>query len=230
MAVKLRVEWKLLRSTRRGNIFEKWFSCDPSMRMIIVDRESAFTSIRFVFYVDVSLIEKSRDIFTVSCWNTLICLRFLSIYSWLHNCPTWLFVSSFRFAKVDFYYLVCGCFLFPFFLFFFSTHTKLFFPGSTLLHVRYKISAFFRNLCLVCRRDFRCFVSHCLRAIVHACNRFPCANRNSCRLIWINRLFRDLLVVLGRFMFSVLWQPDLFFISCLIFTRFYFIAGDVHKQ
>lgn len=126
MAVKLRVEWKLLRSTRRGNIFEKWFSCDPSMRMIIVDRESAFTSIRFVFYVDVSLIEKSRDIFTVSCWNTLICLRFLSIYSWLHNCPTWLFVSSFRFAKVDFYYLVCGCFLFPFFLFF-SARTRNYF-------------------------------------------------------------------------------------------------------
>lgn len=156
--------------------------------------------------------------------NTLICLWFLSIYSWLHNCPTWLFVSSFRFVKVDFYYLVCRCFL----LFFQHAYEIIFFrdPYYYTFATKYPRSL---EIC-VSFVDFHRFVSHCLRAIVHACNRFPCVNRNSCRLIWINRLFRDLLVVLGRFMLSVLWQPDLFFISCLIFTRFYFIAGDVHKQ
>lgn len=73
--------------------------------------------------------------------------------------------------------------LFSFLLFFSARVRNYFFPGSILLHVRYEISAFLRNLCLVCRPDFHRFLSHCLRAIVHACNRFPCVNRNSCRLI-----------------------------------------------
>lgn len=199
--------------------------------MIIVDSESAFISIRFVFYVDVSLIEKSRDVSTVSCHLFGIRLFVYGFSRFIHDCTTVrrdclfpAFVSSRSIFIASFVAVF-------FFSSFFSARVRnYFFPGSILLHVRYEVSAFLRNLCLVCKPDFHRFVSHCLRAIVHACNRFPCVNRNSCRLIWINRLFRDLLVVLGRFMLSALWQPDLFFISCLIFTRFYFIAGDVHKQ
>lgn len=198
MAMKLRVEWKVLHSTRRGNIFEKWFSCHPCTKMIIVDSESAFTSIRLVFYVD------DRKI----AWYfyCLVEYAYLSVVSFD------LFMTA-RLSDVTVCFQLSfrqGRFLLPrfvavFFSPFFSARIRnYFFPRSILLHFRYKISAFLRNLCLVCRRDSHRFVSHCLRAIVHACNRFPRVNRNSCRLIWINRLFRDLLVVLGRFMFSAL--------------------------
>lgn len=179
MAMKLRVERKVLHSTRRGNIFEKWFSCDPCMRMIIVDSESAFTSIRLVFHVDVSLIEKSRDISTVSCHLFGIRLFVYGFSRFIHDCTTvrrdCLFpalVSS-RSIFITSFVVV---FFFP--LFFSARIRNYFFPRSILLHVRYKISAFLRNLCLVCRRDSHRFVSHCLRAIVHACNRFPRVNRN----------------------------------------------------
>lgn len=129
MAMKLRVERKVLHSTRRGNIFEKWFSCDPCMRTIIVDSESAFTSIRLVFHVDVSLIEKSRDISTVSCHLFGIRLFVYGFSRFIHDCTTvrrdCLFpalVSS-RSIFITSFVVV---FFFP--LFFFSTHTKLFFP------------------------------------------------------------------------------------------------------
>lgn len=225
--MKLRVERKLLRSTRRGNIFEKWFSCDPCTRMMIVDSESAFTSIRFVFDVDVSLIEKSRDVSTVSCHLFRIRLFVYGFSRFIHDCTTVRRDCLFP-AFVSSRSIFITSFVAVFFFFFQHAYEIIFFRDTYY----YTFATKYPRSLEICVSfvDFHRFVSHYLRAIVHACNRFPCVNRNSCRLIWINRLFRDLLVVLGRFMLSVLWQPDLFFISCLIFTRFYFIAGDVHKQ
>lgn len=56
--------------------------------MIIVDIESAFTSIRFVFYVDVSLIEKSRVASTVSCHLFGIRLFVYGFSRFIHDCTT----------------------------------------------------------------------------------------------------------------------------------------------
>lgn len=123
--------------------------------MMIVDSESAFTSIRFVFDVDVSLIEKSRDVSTVSCHLFRIRLFVYGFSRFIHDCTTVRRDCLFP-AFVSSRSIFITSFVAVFFFFFSARVRNYFFPGSILLHVRYEISAFLRNLYLVCRLPSFC--------------------------------------------------------------------------